>query len=249
MEFTGKVAVVTGAARGFGRAFCEALSARGAAVAVVDIDRNEAEAAAAAIRADGRTALAVACDVAEERQVADAFAQVSGAFGHVDILINNAGLHSAAFAEPMLKSGPEKLRRLFDVNLMGVINCSLAAYPLMKDRSGACILNISSAAGYACPTAYGVSKQAVRGLTVTMAREFGPDGVRVNAIAPGLIFTDTIRRELPQNLVNAALGQQVIRHEGDTQDVVEGMLYLCSSRAAFVSGETLRLSGGMGLYA
>ena len=147
----------------------------------------------------------------------------------------------------MLKSGVAKLRRLFDVNLMGVINGSLAAHPYMRGRPGAAILNIASVAGYACPTAYGVSKLAVRGLTATLAREFSADGIRVNAIAPGLIFTDTIRAELSPQSVAAVMGQQILKQEGEVGDIVQAMLYLCSPDAAFVTGETLRVSGGFGL--
>jgi NAD(P)-dependent dehydrogenase (short-subunit alcohol dehydrogenase family) len=167
--------------------------------------------------------------------------------GGIDILINNAGLHSAEYAEPMAKSGLPKLRRLFDVNVMGVIICTLAARSAMKGRPGASIVNISSAAAYGCPTAYGVTKLAVRGLTMTSARELGPDSIRVNAIAPGLMFTETIRSEMPQSTIKAVMDQQILKREGVEKDIVEAMLYLCSDRAAFVTGETLRVSGGFTL--
>ena len=114
----------------------------------------------------------------------------------------------------MANSGVDKLRMLFDVNLMGTIICTLAAAPAMKDRPGASIVNISSAAADGCQTAYGISKLAVRGVTVTSARELGADGIRVNAIAPGLIFTDTIRAELPEAVVERGQGDAGHRSRG-----------------------------------
>jgi NAD(P)-dependent dehydrogenase (short-subunit alcohol dehydrogenase family) len=246
-EFAGKVAFVTGAARGFGRAFCEALSAQGAAVWLADVDLEEAERAAAAIRQAGGDARAVRCDVSDEREAEAALEAAAAAHGGLDILINNAGLHSEAYNQPMAAMGLAKLRRLFDVNVMGVIVCSLAAHPLMRGRAGASIVNISSTASYGCTTAYGASKLAVRGLTATLAREFGADGIRVNAIAPGLIFTDTIRAELSAQNVQAVMRQQFIPREGAVDDIVQAMLHLVSDRASFVTGETVRVGGGFAL--
>lgn len=246
-EHAGKTAVITGGGRGFGKAFGHALAARGAHVVLVDIDASAGDEAAAEIRAAGGQASAFSCDVADEAGVAAMVADVQARRGGVDILINNAGLHSAAYAEPMGVSGIAKLRRLFDVNLMGVIICSLAARPAMAGRPGAAIVNLSSSAAYGCPTAYGVSKLAVQGVTMTLAREFGPDGIRANSIAPGLIFTDTIRKELPQATIDYVSSQQVLDREGREEDIVEAMLYLCSSRSSFVTGETLRVSGGFTL--
>lgn len=172
---------------------------------------------------------------------------VVGRFGGIDILVNNAGLHSANYSQPMATMGAAKVRRLFDVNVMGVIVCALAARPAMSGRPGAAIINISSAASYSSNTAYGVSKLAVRGITIAQASEFAADGIRVNAIAPGLIFTDTIRAELPPAMVQGVLKQQLLAREGEEKDVVEALLYLVSSRASFVTGETLRVSGGFAL--
>ncbi len=247
LEFDGRVVIITGGGRGFGKAFGHAFAQRGGNVVLADIDERAAQLAAAEIEADGGQATAMCCDVADETQVEAMFEAISERFGGVDILINNAGLHSVEFSVAMATTGVARLRRLFDVNVMGVIICSLAAGPLMAGRPGACIINISSVAGYGCPTAYGVSKLAVQGLTMTSARELGPLGVRVNAIAPGLILTDTIRAELPKEIIDVVSGQQIIAREGAESDIVEAALYLCSERAAFVTGETLRVSGGFTL--
>jgi 3-oxoacyl-[acyl-carrier protein] reductase len=243
-EFQGKVAVITGGGRGFGKAFGQALAERGAHAVLLDLDGAVAEEAAGEMRVAGLTASAIACDVTNDAQVEEVMHRVASEHGGIDILINNAGLHSKEYNEPMGTSGLAKLRRLFDVNVIGVIGCSLAAKPSMAGRANATIVNISSAAAYGCQTAYGVSKLAVRGLTVTLAHEFAGEGIRVNAIAPGMIGTDTIKAELPQQMIDFVHSQQILPRWGEVADIVEAMLYLCSARSSFVTGETLRVTGG-----
>ena len=187
------------------------------------------------------------CDVADEAGVAAAIEEIAGKHGGLDILVNNAGLHSAAYNKPSAELGIASLRRLFDVNVMGLYICSLAARAAMSGRNGASIVNISSSAAYANRSPYGVSKLAVRGVTVQLAREFAGDGIRVNAIAPGLIFTDTIRAELARDVVTQVMGQQILQREGEERDIVDALLYLVSPAASFVTGETLRISGGFAL--
>jgi 3-oxoacyl-[acyl-carrier protein] reductase len=243
----GKVAVITGGGRGFGKAFGAALAARGAHVVLADIDLAAAQEAAAEIVANGGSASGAACDVADEVRVATMIAEVAASRGGIDILVNNAGLHSAAYNKPSADIGIAGLRRLFDVNLMGVYICSLAARTAMTGRDGAAVVNISSSAAYANRAAYGVSKLAVRGVTAQLAREFAADGIRVNAIAPGLIFTDTIRAELGRDEVTRVMGQQILPREGEERDIVDALLFLVSPAASFVTGETLRVSGGFAL--
>jgi 3-oxoacyl-[acyl-carrier protein] reductase len=241
------VAVITGGGRGFGQAFGVALAACGAHVVLADIDGAAAESAAAGIAAKGGSASAAACDVADEDSVAAVIDQVTARHGGIDILVNNAGLHSAAYNKPSAELGIASLRRLFDVNVMGTYICSLAARPAMSGRAGAAVVNLSSSAAYANRSAYGVSKLAVRGATTQLAREFAGDGIRVNAIAPGLIFTDTIRAELSSGDVTRVMGQQVLSREGEEQDIVDALLFLVSPAASFITGETLRVTGGFAL--
>jgi 3-oxoacyl-[acyl-carrier protein] reductase len=239
--FEGKVAFVTGAASGFGYAFSEALLARGASVAVVDIDKAACEAAAKRL---GGAAIPVICDVADETSVAAAVQETVQAFGGIDLLINNAGLHSARYNKSFQELGTAETRRLFDVNIMGVVNCTLAARESMAQRGGGTILNIASIASYNVGNGYGVSKLAVRGLTIAFAKELSPDRIRVNAISPGLIATDVIRAEMPQALFDQFLEMQPIKRTGEVQDIVSAMLYLCSDEASFITGETLKVAGG-----
>ncbi|WP_405536157.1 SDR family oxidoreductase [Streptomyces sp. NBC_00075] len=246
-EYRGKVAVVTGGGRGLGRAFGAALAARGAHVVLADVDGSAAASAAAGLTVGGGSATGTACDVSDEDGVAEMMTEIVERHGGIDILVNNAGLHAADYYQLFTQLGLTKIRRLFDVNIMGVVICSLAAREAMSGRAGATIVNISSSAAYANRNAYAVSKLAVRGLTMSFAREFAEDGIRVNAIAPGLVFTDTIRAEVPRTEVERALGQQIVRREGTEEDIVEALLYLASTKASFLTGETLRVTGGFGL--
>lgn len=244
-ERSGTTAVITGGGRGFGKAFGEALAGEGAHVVLVDIDATAAEAAAAAIRARGGAATGLGGDVTDEARMAEIMAQAAAIAGGVDILINNAGLHSDEYGQPILKMGLAKVRRLFEVNVLGVVCCTLAAAPHMRGRAGASIVNISSSAAHMHGSAYGDSKLAVAGLTITFARELAPDGIRVNAISPGLILTETIAAELPPETKARVKAMQLLAEDGKEAHIVDAMLYLTSPRAGFITGETLRVTGGM----
>jgi len=241
-----RTAVITGGARGFGKAFGMALAAEGAHVVLVDIDGQEAEAAAIAIRDGGGSAEGVLADVTDSARLVEVMEKAAQPHAGIDLLINNAGLHSEKYSKPITQMGLEMVRRLFDVNVMGVVACTLAAWPHMRGRDGANIVNIASSAAHMGmgSTAYGNSKLAVSGLTLTFAGELGADGIRVNAISPGLILTETIKAELSEKNRSLAKGMQLVDSDGAEEDVVQAMLYLTSSRARFITGETLRVTGG-----
>lgn len=243
-EHTGRVAVITGGARGFGLAFGRALIESGAHVVLLDIDAAEGEAAVEALRSAGDEITFATCDVADEMQVEAVFAEIADRLGGIDILINNAGLHSLEYGMQWARLGVPALRRLFDVNVMGVMICTLAARSKMTSRKGANILNISSSAAYQSQGAYGVTKLAVRGLTTAWARELGPEGIRVNGIAPGLHLTHAIRDEFSPEMIAGHIDHQFLALEGNEQDIVDAMLYLCSDQARFVTGETIRVTAG-----
>jgi 3-oxoacyl-[acyl-carrier protein] reductase len=244
-RFENKVAFITGGAIGFGRAFGRALAAEGAGIAVVDIDFDAAEKEAQALQASGHTALAVACDVADENQVDAAVETVVRELGGIDVLINNAGKHLTKYNQPFSVLPRHEIRALFDVNVIGVVNCSVACRETMQARGGGVILNISSIAGRGTTSPYGVSKLAVRGLTIAFAKELAPDGTRVNAIAPGLMGTENALADLPTEMVESFVNDlQLIHRLGAMDDIVNAMLFLCSPEASFVTGETLQVSGG-----
>jgi 3-oxoacyl-[acyl-carrier protein] reductase len=239
-ELKTRVAVITGGGRGFGKAFGAALARQGVVVALVDRDGDAAQQAAAEI---GPLATAFSGDVTDETQITAIMSQMAQAHGGIDILINNAGLHSHEYSRPLAELGLPKIRRLFEVNVMGTITCTLAAAPFMAGRKGASIINIASAAAFQ-GGGYGTSKLAVIGLTMTFARELAADGIRVNAIAPGVILTDTIRSEMAPDTLARVKAMQYLPDDGAEQDIVDAMLYLTSPQARFVTGETLRVTGG-----
>jgi 3-oxoacyl-[acyl-carrier protein] reductase len=244
-RFEGRVAFVTGAGAGFGRAFAAALAAEGAAVVVADIDTDAAARSVDALTAAGHRAHAVHCDVGDEDQVAVAVADAIAAFGGIDICINNAGLHLTKYNQPFSVLPRADLRALFEVNVIGVVNCSLACRPSMRERGGGVICNIASIAAHLTSTPYGVSKLAVRGLTVALAHEFADDGIRVNAISPGLVATENAIADLPEDFVREFRDEkQLVHRTGAVDDIVEAMLFLCSDAASFITGETLKVSGG-----
>jgi NAD(P)-dependent dehydrogenase (short-subunit alcohol dehydrogenase family) len=243
------VAFITGAGIGFGRAFARALAAEGASVVIADVDADAGTALAGEMEAAGNPALAVGCDVADEHQVHAAIDATVERFGGVDILINNAGKHLMKYNQPFAVLERAEVRALFDVNVIGVVNCSVAARPSMAARGGGVMLNISSMASYLSATPYAVSKLAVRGLTVAFATEFASDGIRVNAIAPGLMATENAIADLPQEIVDHIVDdQQLVHRLGTMDDIVRAMLYLCSDESSFVTGETLRVTGGTPLF-
>ena len=243
-RFAGGVAVVTGAARGFGAAIARAFAAEGAAVALLDRDMAEARRTAAGM--SGARALPVACDVADDESVEAAVATVVAELGDVSVLVNNAGLHRTRYNRPFGEQPRQDVRDVFDVNVMGVVNCTVACAPSMRRRGGGAVVNISSLAAYEPTTPYGVSKLAVRGLTIAFAAELGPAGIRVNAIAPGLMATDNAIADLPPELVDDFVRRrQSVRRLGGVDDVVSAVLHLCGPGTGFVTGETLRIDGGV----
>ena len=245
MTFDGRTALITGGAIGFGRAFARALAAEGANVVLADIDVEGAERTAAELVSAGAHAIAVDCDVADAEAVNAAVDTASAQFGGVDIAINNAGLHLMKYNQPFGALSREEIRNLFDVNVMGVINVTLACRDSMRERGGGVVLNISSMAGFMSATPYAVSKLTVRGLTVAFATELAPDRIRVNAIAPGLMNTENALADLPTPLIDEFVQRlQLVHRLGKMDDVVSAMLFLCSDEASFITGETLKVSGG-----
>jgi 3-oxoacyl-[acyl-carrier protein] reductase len=239
-ERSGKVAVITGGGRGFGKAFGAALAREGATVVLIDVDGAAVEAAATEI---GGSATGFAADITDEAWISATLSKVADTHGGIDILINNAGLHSHEYSRPLAEMGVTKTRRLFEVNVIGTVVCTLAARAHMAGRHGASIVNISSSAAFA-GGGYGTSKLAVIGLTLTFARELAADGIRVNAIAPGVILTDTIRSEMAHETLSRIKSMQYLANDGEERDIVDAMLFLTSPKSKFITGETLRVTGG-----
>ncbi|MCW2620857.1 MAG: putative short chain dehydrogenase/reductase [Frankiales bacterium] len=244
-RFADQIAVITGGGRGFGEALAHAFAAEGAAVAVLDTDTAAVEAVAAAVRAAGGRALALTCDVRDEDAVDAALARVVAEFGRVDTLINNAGLHLLKFNQPFGVLARSDVRALFDVNVIGIVNCTLAFSAAVDPERGGSVVNLSSLAAYELTSPYGVSKLAVRGLTMAFAGELADRRIRVNGIAPGLMATESAMAELPPQMVQEFTDtRQLVHRTGEVADVVATILFLCSSESSFTTGQTLRVDGG-----
>lgn len=247
-RFTDRVAIVTGGAVGLGLAIASSLGAEGAAVALLDVDQLAADAAASELAKAGHRALGIGCDVSDEASVEAAVARVRSEFGGIDILVNNAAKHLSKYNQPFSKLPRHEIRALFEVNLMGPVNCAIACRPAMAERPASVIINIASVAGHSVTSPYGVSKLAVRGLTTAFAKEFSADGIRVNAVSPGLIDTESAMRDLaPELLRDYVANRQLIHRPGRVEDVVRLVLFLCSDEASFITGETVKVSAGFPL--
>lgn len=243
MTFTGRVAFITGAARGIGKAMATDIAGSGGGVVIADIDLAAAEDTVRGLPAD--RALAVECDVSDVASIDAAVKGAVDAFGGLDVLINNAALHLMTWNRPVTTLTAGEWRQLMDVNVLGIVNCARSCRPHLAQRPGAAVLNMSSIAGFESYNAYGVSKLAVRGLTVALAKELAEDGIRVNALAPGAIDSENAMDELPSDLLTDLIqGKQLIKRQGTRADLVHAMRFLCSDTGSLITGETLIVGGG-----
>ncbi|MFC0303442.1 SDR family NAD(P)-dependent oxidoreductase [Rhizorhabdus histidinilytica] len=243
-DFTGKVAMVTGAATGIGEAIARSLATAGATVAIADIDAAAARSTAAAIGGTEK-AVGIACDVADPVSVEAAVAEVRAGLGGIDVLVNNAGLHLTGYVRPVSELPVEDWRRLLDVNVLGVVHCAKACRETMRARGGGAIVNIASMAAYKGENAYGISKLAVRGLTVALARDFAADGIRVCGVAPGFVASEAAMRLFPEERRDHYVNEvQLVRRLGQVDDVARAVRFLLSEDASFITAETILVSGG-----
>jgi 3-oxoacyl-[acyl-carrier protein] reductase len=245
-ELDGRVAVVTGASRGIGRAVAVALGARGAKV-VVNYVSNEGAAAeaVAAVQAAGGVAVLKRFDVADAAAVDAAFKELA-AEGGVHILVNNAGVAVNALT---LGAKDADWRRAIDVNLTGTFNCTRAALrSLMRAKDAGRIINLTSVVaemGSAGQGPYVAAKAGVIGLTRTWAREYASRGVTVNAVSPGFIDTDMTAAELPEERRGEVMKSIPLGRVGKPEDVAAAVVYLAGPGAAYVTGQVLRVNGGL----
>jgi NAD(P)-dependent dehydrogenase (short-subunit alcohol dehydrogenase family) len=242
----GKTAVISGAAsaRGIGFATAKRFAEHGARVAILDLDEAGAQRAAKEL---GGEHIGLACDVANLDSCRQAAEQAIGAFGKIDILINNAGI-----SQPVktMEITPQDWQRIVDVNMTGVLYLSQAFIPHMRARkqgSIACMSSVSAQRGggiFGGPH-YSAAKAGVLGLAKAMARELGPDGIRVNCVTPGLIQTDITGDKLTPEMRADILKGIPLNRLGDAQDVANIYLFLASDLSAYVTGAVIDVNGGM----
>jgi 3-oxoacyl-[acyl-carrier protein] reductase len=271
IDLTGRVAFVTGASRGLGRADALTLARAGADVVVADLlvesqlseetDRYGALAAVARqqglvhteetveeIRGMGRRALALRCDVTSREEVDAAVGRAVDELGSVDILVNNAGTldHVGQFHD----QSPELWERDLRVNLTGAFNCAQAVWPHMRERGWGRVVNMSSVAGTLGgfgQASYSTTKAGILGLTKTLAMEGARHGITCNAIVPGVIGTEAY------HLANAAMNERIVartalKRAGEPQEIANTIAFLCSDLASFITGVELNVSGGVELF-
>ena len=244
MRFDHRTAVITGGAIGFGRASARALVAEGASVVIADIDVGMGRTHCRRTGFSRPQAIAVDCDVAGPDRVDAAVATTIDRFGGIDILINNAGLHLTRYNQPFGVLSRNEIRGLFDVNVIGVINMTLACRDSMRDRGGGVVLNISSMAGYMSATPYAGVQAGRSRAHGRFPHRAGAGSHPGPAIAPGLMNTENALGDLPRPLIDEFVHERQLVHRlGTMNDVVSAMLYLCSDDA-FITGETLKVSGG-----
>jgi 3-oxoacyl-[acyl-carrier protein] reductase len=240
----GKVALVTGAAGGIGRETARLLAEEGAAVAAADVRPDEAETTATLVRQAGVAALAVAMDVTQEASVDAAVQAVGGELGPIDVLVNSAGIYRVGGLEAVT---PEAWDALLDVNLRGTFLVCRAVLPGLLERGRGSVVNLSSISGRTKATlaapSYVASKAGVIGLTMSLAAQAAPRGVRVNAVAPGPADTDMVRG-LSQDLQARLLTTIPMGRLATAREVAQAIVFLASDAAAFVTGETLNVNGG-----
>ncbi|HZQ78019.1 MAG TPA: glucose 1-dehydrogenase [Acidimicrobiia bacterium] len=250
-RFTGKVAVVTGAGQGLGRAYAEALAAEGASVVIAEINEGNAKDTAERIASAGGTALAVRTDVTDPDSCAAMVAAAVDRFGTVDILVNNAAIYDGLHMEAFEDLEVAEWDRVMAVNVKGTWLASRAVSPIMKARGYGKIVNISSTTAYIGPPLllhYVASKGAVVAMTKALAKELGEYGVRVTALTPGMTFTEATRNLLPDPIMgDMFMEMQCLKEKMQTEHVVPALLFLCSPESDFVVGQNWVVDGGMAL--
>jgi len=247
MDFTGKVAVVTGGSRGIGRAIALRLAASGARV-VVNYHRNEAAAneVVEQVRANGGEAIAVQGDVSQPAQAQALIEAAQKAFGRVDVLVNNAGTTRDTL---IMRMSEEDWDLVIDTNLKGTFNCIKAATrPMMRQRYGR-IVNVTSVSGLggnAGQANYAAAKAGLVGLTKTVAKELGSRNITCNAVAPGYVPTD-LTGSLPPEFVELALQRTLLGRAGTAEDMAAAVAFLASDDASFITGQVLTVDGGLSM--
>ncbi len=239
-----QVAIITGGTRGIGYAIVEKYLENHASVVLCGSRQETADKAVAALKAKDPTwkVEGIAPDLTDYASVKEAFQGVQDRYGRIDILVNNAGLSSS---DPLSAYTPEMFRKVMALNVDAVFYCIRAVYDTMAAQKSGCIINTSSVVsrfGQPSGVAYPTSKFAINGLTLSLARELGPQGIRVNAVAPGITNTEMMKA-VPESVITPLINQIPLRRIGEPEDLANAFLFLASPAASYITGEILHVGG------
>ena len=244
MRLKDKVAVITGGSRGIGFATADAFLREGATVIIAASSKASADKAVAALKEKypGRKVAGIAPDLSKLEEVRSIFKTVSATYGCIDILVNNAGVSEST---PFMDYTEDTFDKVMDLNVKGVFNATRAAVECMVPRETGVILSTSSMvsiSGQPSGFAYPASKFAVNGLTVSLARELGPKGLRVNAVAPGITETDMMKA-VPKEVIEPMIARIPLRRLGQPEDIANAFVFLASDEASYITGVVLSVDG------
>ena len=244
MRLKDKVAIITGGSRGIGFATADKFLQEGATVILTASSQDSADQAVARLKEQhpNATVAGISPNLADLESVRSAFREATSQYGCVDILVNNAGISERT---PFTEYTEETFDRVMDLNVKGVFNATRAASECMVARGSGVILSTSSMvsiSGQPSGFAYPASKFAVNGLTVSLARELGPKGIRVNAVAPGIIETDMMKA-VPREIIDPIIAQVPLRRLGKPEDIANAFVFLASEEASYITGVVLSVDG------
>lgn len=246
-RLTGMTAIVTGGGLGIGQAICQDLAAQG--VNVVVTDRADAGETVAGITSAGGNAIGVVADVTRPEEMEEASRAAHASFGGIDILVNNAGIFASLQPRPFEEISLEEWRSVMEINVLGTFVATKAVVPFMRSRGAGSIVNIASTTalkGTALLLHYSSSKGAVLAMTKSMARELGPDAIRVNAVAPGFTVSSGVTQyaEHTATMRSRAAGGRVLQREMAPADIVGAVGFLAGPASGFITGQTVVVDGG-----
>ena len=244
MRLKNKVAMITGGSRGIGFATAQAFLREGATVIITASSQASADKAVSQLKEQfpGSTVAGISPDLSSLESVRNAFVVATAQYGCLDILVNNAGVSEST---PFLQYTEENFNKVMDLNVKGVFNATRAAVDCMVTRGSGVILSTSSMvsiSGQPSGFAYPASKFAVNGLTVSLARELGPKGIRVNAVAPGITETDMMKA-VPQEVIGPMIDRIPLRRLGKPEDIANAFVFLASDEASYITGVVLSVDG------
>jgi len=247
-SFKGRVVVVTGAGQGIGRVFAKAFGLVGASVVIAERNTEKAAAVSAEIMKAGGVALAIETDVADEASVNEMAEVVEDEYGRIDVLINNAGIFSTLEMRPFDQIPVDEWEQVLRVNLTGPFLSARAVLPAMRRAKWGRIINVASGAvrlGRPNYLHYIATKSALIGMSLSMARELGPDNITVNAILPGATFTEIERKTVTPQQKERIVSMQCVPRAETPEDLVGAVMFLASEASAFVTGQSINLDGGV----